>query len=147
MHRNNPFEYYPKEKTLPPMIEEYVLLDRQHDNFYESFMEQRIQKLNNSEQPGMEDSLPFTLEPLGTAPATLSQKRVSNTSTDSGVNSLHVLSPAMPITLDNSQPYLKSSTSRKNPPTGPLTPINTSLIIAVKPRTRNLIQSFPAQSS
>ena len=123
MHRNHLVEYYPKEETLPPMIEEFVPMDRSHDDFCESFIEQRIKKLNNPEQSGMEDSLPFPIEHLRTAPVTLPQKRVSNFSSDSGVNSLHVLSPAMPITPDNSQPYLLPSTSRMNPPGGPLTPI------------------------
>ena len=50
----------------------------------------------------MEDSLPFPIEPLRKVPVTLPQKRVSNTSSDSGVNSPHVLTPAMPITPDNS---------------------------------------------
>ena len=74
--------------------------------FYERFMEQRIQKLNNFQKPSMEDSLPFPFEPLRTVPVTLPQKRVSITSTDAGVNPPHVLSPAMPITPDNSQLYL-----------------------------------------
>ena len=111
LHRNHLVEYYPKEGTLPPVIEEYVRMDRRLDNFYEKFMEQRIQKLNNFEQPSREDSLPFPIEPLITAPATLPQKRLSNSSSDSDVNSLHVLSPAMPIPPENSQPYLVPSTS------------------------------------
>ena len=41
------------------MFKEYVRLYRRHDNFLERFMEQRIQKLNNPEQAGMEKSLPF----------------------------------------------------------------------------------------
>ena len=86
-------------------------------------MEQRIQKLNNSEQPSMEDFLPFPIEPFRTAPVKLPQKRVSNTSSDSGVNSPHVLSPATPLTPDNSKSYLISPTSRMKPPRGPLTPI------------------------
>ena len=106
MHRNHLVEYYPKEDTLTPMIEEYVPMDIHHDNFYERFMEQQIKKLNNSEQSGMRNSLPFPIEPLRTAPVALSQKRVGNTSSDSGVNSPHVLSTAMPITPDNSQPHL-----------------------------------------
>ena len=85
------------------MIEEYVPTDRRHDGFYERFMEQRIQKLNNFEQLSMEDSLPFPIEHLQTASATLPQKRVSNTSSESGVNSPHVLSTAMAITRDDSQ--------------------------------------------
>ena len=73
------------------MIEEIVPMDRRHHDFYERFIERRIQKLNNSEQPGMEDSLLVPIEPLRTAPVTLPQKRLSTTSSDSGVNSPHVL--------------------------------------------------------
>ena len=111
VHRNHTVEYYPKEETLPPMIEEYVPMDKRHDDFYERFMEQRIQKIKNPEQSGMEESLPFPIEPLRTAPVTIPQKRVSNTSSDSGINSPHVLSPAMPIASDKSQSYLIPSTS------------------------------------
>ena len=123
VHRNHLVEYYPKEETLPPMIEEYVPMDRRHDDFYERFMEQRFQKINNPGQSSTEDSLPFPIEPLCTAPATHPQKRVSNTSSDCGVNSPQVLSPAMPVTPDNSQSYLMPSTSRTNPPSGLLTAI------------------------
>ena len=105
------------------MIEEYVPMGRSHDDFYERFMEQRLQKINNPEHSGMKDYLPFPIEPLRAAPVTLPQKWVSNTSSDSGVNSPHVLSPAMPTTSENSQPYLLPSTSRTNPNSGPLTPI------------------------
>ena len=56
------------------MIEEYVPMDRRYDDFYEKFMEQRFQKINNPEQFDMEDSLPFPFEPLRTAPVTLPQK-------------------------------------------------------------------------
>ena len=87
------------------MIEEYVPMDRRHDDFYERFMEQRFQKINSPGRSNMEDSLPFPIEPLRTAPVTLPQKRVSNTGSDSGVNSPQVLSPAMPVTPDNSQSY------------------------------------------
>ena len=59
----------------------------------------------------MEESLPFPIEPLRTALVTLPQKRVGNTSSDSGVNSPQVVSPAMPIKPDNSQPHLKPATS------------------------------------
>ena len=123
MHRNHLVEYYPKEETLPPMIEEYVPMDRRHDDFYERFMEQRFQKINNPGQSSTEDSLPFPIEPLRTAPATLPQKRVSNTSSDSGVNSPQVLSPAMPVTPDTSQAYPLPSNSRMPPPSGPISPI------------------------
>ena len=105
------------------MIEEYVPMDRCHDDFYERFMEQRFKKINNPEPLSMEDSLPFPIEHLRIAPATLPQKRVSNTSSDSGVNSPHVLSPPMPVTPDNSQSHFIPSTSRMNPPSGPVTPV------------------------
>ena len=123
VHRNHLVEYYPKEETLLPMIEKYVPMDRRHDDFYERFMEQRLQKINNPRQANTEDSLPFPIEPLRAAPVTLPQKRVSNTSSDSGVSSPQVLSPAMPITPDKSQSYLIPSTSRINPPSEPLAPI------------------------
>ena len=53
MHRNHLVEYYPKDETLAPMIEEYVPMDQRQDGLYERFMEQGIQKLNYPEQPGM----------------------------------------------------------------------------------------------
>ena len=105
------------------MIEEYVPMDRRHDDFYERFMEQRFQKINSPGPSSMEDSLPFPIEPLRKVPVTLPQKRVSNTSSDSGVNSPQALSPAMPVTPDNSQSYLMPSTSPKPPPSRPFTPI------------------------
>ena len=123
VHRNHLVEYYPKKETLPPMIEKYVPMGRRPDYFYEIFMEQRIQKVSNPGQSGMEESPTIPIEPLRTAPVSLPPKRVSNTSSDSGVNSPHVLSPAMPTTPDNSQPHLIPSTLRTNPPSGPLTPI------------------------
>ena len=120
------------------MIEEYVPMDRRHDDFFENVMEQRIQKINNPEQFDMEDSLPFPNEPLRTAPVTLPQRRVSNTMSDSGVNSPHVLSPAMPITPDNSQAHLIPSTSRMNAPSEPLTPIQQFIINSRKSKNKEL---------
>ena len=52
VHRNHLVEYYPKEETLPPMIEEYVPMDRHHDDFYERFMEQRLRRGSNPGQSG-----------------------------------------------------------------------------------------------
>ena len=104
------------------MIGEYVPMERRRDDFLERFREHWIQELNNFEQPSIENSLPFPIEPLRTALATLPQKRVSNTSSDSGGNSPQALSLAMPVTPDKSQPHLVPSTSRMNLPIGPLTP-------------------------
>ena len=131
--RNHLVEYYPKEETLPPTIEEYVPMDRRPDDFYERFMEQRLHKINNPEQFGLEDSLPFPIEPLRTAPVTLPQKRVSNTSSDSGVNSPQILSPAMPVTPDVSQSYLIPS---MHPPSEPLTPIQQFIKNSRKSKTK-----------
>ena len=47
----------------------------------------------------------------------------ANTSSDSGVNSPQVLSPAMPVTPDHLQSFPMPSTSRMPPSSGPLTPI------------------------
>ena len=113
------------------MIEEYVPMNRRHDDFYERFMEQRIHKINNSDQPGMDDWLTFPIQPLRSAPSTLPRKRVSKTSKDSGVDYPLVLSPAMPVTPENSrhlQPNLKPSTSRMSPLSGLLTPIQQFII-------------------
>ena len=84
----------------------------------------------------MEDFLPFAIEPFRTAAVTLPQERVSNTSSDSGVNSPHVLSPAMPKTPDNSQPHIIPSISRMNPPSGPLTPIQQFIDNSCKSKTK-----------
>ena len=73
------------------MINKNVSMEGRHEDCHDRFLEQRIQKLSSSEQPGMEDSLPFPIEPRRAAPTTLPRKRVSNTSFDSGVNIPHVL--------------------------------------------------------
>ena len=136
VHRNHLVEYYPKEESLPPMIQEYVRMDRRQDDFYERFMEQRVQKTNSPGQSSTEVSLPFPIEPLRTAPAILPQKRVSNTSSDSGVNSPQVLSPAMPVTPGTSQSYPMPSTSRMAPSSGPLTPIQQFINNSRNPKTK-----------
>ena len=127
------------------MIKEYVPMDRRSDDFYERFMEQRFQKINNPGQSSTEDSLPFLIEPLLAAPATLPQKRVSNTSSDSGVNSPQVLSPAMPVTPDTSQAYPMPSTSRLPPPSEPVTPIQQFITTSrrSKPREAKYNRSQP----
>ena len=144
VHRNHIVDYSPKEKTLPPMIEENVPMDRSQDDFYERIMEQRIQKLNNSQQSSMEDSVSFPIESTAAAPVTLPRKRVSIISSVSGVNSPHVLSLATPIIPNISQPYLIPSISRVNPPNGSSTQFNNFLLLAVNPRTWNLNINVPS---
>ena len=91
--------------------------------------------LSNAEQVGMMDSHPFPIEPLGKVPTALSHKRIRSTSIDSGVNSPHVLSPAMSVAPDylhRLQPHLMPSTSRLNLSSGPLTLIQQFIHISRK---------------
>ena len=69
------------------MIEECVPSDTYRDDFYEQFMERRVQKLINPKETTTDDSIPFPIVPLSSTPTVLSTKRISNTSDDSGVNS------------------------------------------------------------
>ena len=64
VHRKHLVEYYPKEGSLPAMIEKSVPPDHQNDDFYERFMEQRAPDLTN---PSTSDEIyffPFLIEPL-----------------------------------------------------------------------------------
>ena len=85
-------------------------------------MEQRIQKLNNSEQLGMEDSLPFPIEALRAAPTTfLGNESVILAATLE--STLLTFYHQHCVTPEISQPNLVPSISRINPPNGPKTPI------------------------
>ena len=115
VHRNHLVEYYPKENSLPPMIEEYIPADTHRDDFYERFMERRVQQLNDPKQTVTDDSIPFPIVPLSSAPAVPPTKRISNTSDDSGVNSPPTFSPTtppQPINLSPQTPINNPSTSR-----------------------------------
>ena len=105
VHRNHLVEYYPKEESLPAMIEEYVPRDQRHDDFYERSLEQRIGKLNSSTVPPAEDNIPFPIRPLPTAPVVALHKRNSITSSDSGVGSPHIFPPTLPITPEQLPQY------------------------------------------
>ena len=102
VHRNHLVEYYPKEGSLPTMIEEYVPSNYSNDNFYERFMEQRTRDLNNPSATEEHDSFPFPIEPLRPISSTNQPKRPSMHSNDSGITSpltssrTPVLSPAIP---------------------------------------------------
>ena len=126
LHRNHLVEYYPKEESLPAMIEEYVPHDQRHDDFYERFLGQRIVKLNSFTVPPAEDTIPFPIRRLHTAPVVALHKRDSITSCDSGVGSPHVFSPTLPITPEQ-LPQHPQETETEQPstsaPTRPLTPI------------------------
>ena len=93
-------------------------MDKRPDDFCGRPIEQQIQKLNNPEQPGTDNCLPFPIELLRIVPTTPSPNRLSNTRSDSRVKSLHVFSSALPVVRDKShnlQPSPEPSTSRKDP--------------------------------
>ena len=146
VHRNHLVEYYPKEESLPAMIEEYIPHDQRHDDFYERFLEQRIGTWNSSTEPPAEDTIPFPIRPLPTAPTIASHKRDSFTSRDSGVGSTHVFSPILPVTPEQQPPHLQE-TERAQPSTSastrPLTPIQQILQNSRKSKTRELKYSRP----
>ena len=108
VHRNHLAEYYPKEGSLPAIIEEYVPSNHQNDNFYGRFMEQRTRDLNNPGVTEEHDSFPFPIEPLRSISSTNKPKRSSIHSNDSGITSLlassrsPVLSPAIPTETSTS---------------------------------------------
>ena len=126
VHRNPLVEYYPKEESLPAMIEEYVPHDQRHDDFYERFLEQRIGKLNSFTEPIAAEPVPFPIRPLPTAPVVALHKRDSFTSSDSGVGSPQVFLRTLPITPEQ-PPQSPQETEIEQPstsaPTIPLTPI------------------------
>ena len=126
VHRNHLIEYYPKEESLPAIIEEYVPHDQLHDDFYERFLEQRNGKLNRFTVPPAEDTIPFPIRLLPTVLVAALHKRDSITSIDWGVGSPHVFSPTLPITPEQ-LPQHPQETETEQPstsaPTRPLTPI------------------------
>ena len=63
VRRNHFVEYYHKEESLPPMIEEYVPSDTHRDDFYERFVERRVQQLNDPKETATVDSIPFPIVP------------------------------------------------------------------------------------
>ena len=108
------------------MIEEYVPHDQRHNVFYERFPEQKIGKLNSFTEPLAVNSISFPITPLPTAPVASSHKRDSISTSDSGVGSPQVFSPALPITPEQ-LPQHPQDTETEQPstlaPTRPLTPI------------------------
>ena len=139
VHRNHLVEYYPKEKSLPAMIEEYVPHDEGHNDFYERFLEQGIGKLNSFTVPPAEDTILFPIRPLPTAPVVALHKRDSMTSSDSGVDSPLVLSPTLPITpeqLPQHRQEIESEQPSTSAPTRPLTPIQQFLRNSRKSKAR-----------
>ena len=130
VHRNHLVEYYPKEESLPAMLEEYVPSDHQDDNFYERFMEQHTRDLNNPSTTDEHDSLPFPIEPLRSFSSTNQPKRSSMHSNDSGIISplasfrTPVLLPTVPAETSTPQPPSSQAAQPPHlPPRESLSPI------------------------
>ena len=110
VHKNHLVEYYPKEGSLPAIIEEYVPSDCQDDNFYERLMEQRTRDLNNPSTTDEHNSFPFPIQALRSISSTNQPKRSSTHSNDSGITSpltsscTPVLSPTIPAETSTPQP-------------------------------------------
>ena len=51
------------------MIEQYVPSDTHRDDFYERFMERRVQQLNDLKENATDDSILFPIVPLASAPS------------------------------------------------------------------------------
>ena len=109
--RNHLVEYYPKEESLPTMIEEFIPSDHQNDNFYERFMEQRTRDLNIPSRIEEHDSFPFPIEPLRSKSSTNKPRGSSLHSNDSEFTSPFassrtlVLSPAIPAKTSTAHPF------------------------------------------
>ena len=130
VHRNHLVEYYPKEGSLPAMIEEYVPSDHQDDNFYDCFVEQRTRDLNNPSTTDEQDSFPFPIEPLRSISSTNQPKRSRMHSNDSGITSplassrTPVLSPTIPAGTSTPQPSSSQAAQPSPlPPRESLSPI------------------------
>ena len=95
VHRNHLLKYFPKEETLPPLIEEYNTPPRDDIDFYPNFVKARIDSLNVSE-PILHTDL--CLLPTQQRPVSPNLKRVrrSNSSADSGILSPETHLPNTP---------------------------------------------------
>ena len=152
VHRNHLVEYYPKEGSLPAMIEEYVPSDHQKDNFYERFMEQRTRDLNNPSTTEEHDSFPFPIEPLRSIPSISKPKRSSMQSNDSGITSSFassrtpVLSPAIPTETSTPHPsFSQQAQPAQVSPREHLSPMQQFIRNIATRMARNSIKSRPKE--
>ena len=100
-----------------------MFLQTPYQNSYERFTERRVQQLSNPKETATDDSIPFPIVPLSSAPTVLPTKRNRNTSDDSGINSppqpINNHSPRTPINDPSTSQIITSPI----PPNQPLTPI------------------------
>ena len=151
VHRNHLVEYYPKEESLPAMIEEYVPSDHQNDNFYERFMEQHTRDLNNPSTTEEHDSFPFPIEPLRSMSSINQPKRSSMHSNDSGITSplassrTPVLSPTIPAETSTPQPSSSQAAQPHLPPRESLSPIQQFIRISATRMARSSVKPRPKE--
>ena len=151
VHRNHLVEYYPKEGSLPAVIEEYVHSDHQNDNFYERFMEQRTRNLNNPSRTEENDSFPIPIEPLRSFPSTNKPKRSSMHSNDSGITSplascrTPVLSPAIPMETSTPIHLLSTYNLLSCRPGNILAQFNNLFVNSANRMARNSVKSRPKE--
>ena len=125
------------------MTEEYVPLDRQDDNFYQRFMEQRARDLNNPSTTDKNDSFPFPIKPLPSALSKYHRKRLDTHGSDSGFSSpialsrSMVLSPAAPIETSTPHPPTSQQAQISQPsPKGQFSPIQQFISNSAKLRPK-----------
>ena len=152
VHRNHLVEYYPKEGSLPAMIEEYVPSDHQDNNLYERFMEQRTRDLNNPSTTDEHDSFPFPIEPLRSSSSTNQPRRSSMHSNDSGITSplafsrTPVLSPTIPAETSTPQPSPSQAAQPPHlPPRDSLSPIQQFIRNSATRMAQNSGKSHPKE--
>ena len=152
VHRNHLVEYYPKEGSLPAMIEEYVPSDHQYNNFYERCMEHRARDINNPSTTDEHDSFPFPIEPLRSSSSTNQPQRSSMHSNDSGITSplassrTPVLSPTIPAETSTPQPSSSQAAQPPHlPPREPLSPIQQFIRNSATRMARNSGKSHPKE--
>ena len=113
VHRNHLVENYPKERSLPAMIEEYVPFSHQDYNLYERFMEQSTEDLNNPNTTEDHVTFQFPIQPLRSLSSINKPKRSSMHSNDSGITSTFVSSCTPVLSsatiMETSTPYSSSS--------------------------------------
>ena len=152
VHRSHIVAHYPKERSLPAMIEEFVPSDHQNDNFYERFREKRTRDLNNPSTTEEHDSFPFPIEPLRSISSTTQPKRSSVHSNDPGITSplassrTPVLSPTIPA--EKSTPHPSSSQHAQTAQLSPrknLSPIQQFIRNNATRMARNSVKSRPKE--
>ena len=105
------------------MIEEYVPSDAHRDDFYERFMEPRVQQLNDPKKTATDDSIPLPMVPLSSAPTRLPTKRIDKKSDYSGVNSSPTFLPTIPPQPINYSPQTPTlNPSKSHIITSPIPP-------------------------